>query len=523
MDEQDVSDSRAALAETFGRNLNADGVCVADGYGLVVKVDRGHLVVGDGIGSHRRQRTFVRASRDLRRLVILGHSGFVTLEALRWCSQVGVAVVALDGDGAVLYTSGATTLDDARLRRAQVLAAGNDVGLTIVRHLLDLKLLRQAENAVRFFDARAVADTIESLRVTLDDAPTVGACRQVEAASAAAYFSAWTAHPAAAVRFATTDARRVPSHWLAPYRGRRSPLAGGTANRKAAVPTNAILNYLYAVAEAECRMAAAAVGLDPGLGVLHLDARDRDSMALDLIEPVRPVVERAVLRILAERTFRRIDFGEVSDGTCRVLSPLSHVLAETALEWKAVVAPAAEAVVRMLVEPSGRRASTPLTGDARRRMPRVQVPLTLPGLAPTCRHCGAELVRRKGRLPTYCAPCWPKVRADLARQASAASAGVPRPPLTPEVAARRSVAISMAATRRRERLIAADAPGWSMATFSELIVPGLAAIDLGDIMAATGLSRSSASLIRSGQRTPRPQHWPTLARLAGVSADVITD
>ena len=43
--------------------------------------------------------------------------------------------------------------------------------------------------------------------------------------------------------------------------------------------------------ESEARLAAAALGLDPGLGVLHVDSGSRDSLALDLLEPVRPQVD----------------------------------------------------------------------------------------------------------------------------------------------------------------------------------------------------------------------------------------
>jgi hypothetical protein len=43
-----------------------------------------------------------------------------------------------------------------------------------------------------------------------------------------------------------------------------------------------MLNYLYAVLESESRLAAAALGLDPGLGVLHVDTPARDSLACDL-------------------------------------------------------------------------------------------------------------------------------------------------------------------------------------------------------------------------------------------------
>jgi CRISPR-associated protein Cas1 len=71
--------------------------------------------------------------------------------------------------------------------------------------------------------------------------------------------------------------------------------------RAAADPINAILNYLYAILEAESRIALIAVGLDPGLGILHTDQRSRDSLALDLMKSARPAVDQYVLNLLAHR------------------------------------------------------------------------------------------------------------------------------------------------------------------------------------------------------------------------------
>ena len=56
-----------------------------------------------------------------------------------------------------------------------------------------------------------------------------------------------------------------------------------------------MLNYLYALLESETRLAVAVLGLDPGLGVLHMDAPARDSLAFDVMEPVRPMVDEYVL------------------------------------------------------------------------------------------------------------------------------------------------------------------------------------------------------------------------------------
>jgi CRISPR-associated protein Cas1 len=58
------------------------------------------------------------------------------------------------------------------------------------------------------------------------------------------------------------------------------------------------------VVEAEARLAALAVGCDPGLGLLHADLRSRDSLACDLMEPVRSAVDAFVFETLSSRVFR---------------------------------------------------------------------------------------------------------------------------------------------------------------------------------------------------------------------------
>jgi hypothetical protein len=94
-------------------------VLVLSGYGLRVAVERGLLAISDGIGRDRREGRLARATCGLKRLVVLGHSGTVSLEALRWLYDVGAAFVQIDADGEVLVAAAPPGLDDARLRRAQ--------------------------------------------------------------------------------------------------------------------------------------------------------------------------------------------------------------------------------------------------------------------------------------------------------------------------------------------------------------------------------------------------------------------
>ena len=72
---------------------------------------------------------------------------------------------------------------------------------------------------------------------------------------------------------------------------------------------------------------------------LHADQKARDSLALDLMEAVRPEVDAYVLDLLAGRTFSAKDFVETRKGVCRVLAPLTHTLAETTSQWARAIAP----------------------------------------------------------------------------------------------------------------------------------------------------------------------------------------
>ena len=119
-------------------------------------------------------------------------------------------------------------------------------------------------------------------------------------------------------------------------------------------PANSLLNYTNAVAESECRLAALCCGLDPGIGFVHTDTANRDSLALDLIETIRPAIEAWLLDWFLGEPLRRSDFFETPSGNCRISSGLCSKLSETAPTWGKLVAPWAEYVARMLWSASDR-------------------------------------------------------------------------------------------------------------------------------------------------------------------------
>jgi CRISPR-associated endonuclease Cas1 len=128
----------------------------------------------------------------------------------------------------------------------------------------------------------------------------------------------WAAFAATSIKFATRDHVRSHRQALGP---RRSPIT--QSPQRAATPGHALLSYLYGIATSEIVIACHAAGLDPALGVLHVDRAARPSLAYDLIEPIRPAVDRWLLRFLSETTFNKRDFHEHHDGTISIARPMT--------------------------------------------------------------------------------------------------------------------------------------------------------------------------------------------------------
>lgn len=85
-------------------------------------------------------------------------------------------------------------------------------------------------------------------------------------------------------------------------------------------PVNALLSFLYTLLTHDCRSAMESVGLDPAVGFLHRDRPGRPSLALDLMEKLRPVLaDRLALSLINRRQLRAGDF-ETRDGGAVMMS-----------------------------------------------------------------------------------------------------------------------------------------------------------------------------------------------------------
>jgi CRISPR-associated endonuclease Cas1 len=496
-------------------------IVVVDGYGVSVRVTRGELRIDDGLGRNRRERRYSRATSKLARLVVLGGSGSLSLDAIRWLADIGASLVCIDRDGAVMVTS-ATTKAEAKLRRAQALAPYTDSGLAITRELLQAKLEGQRQLLDRLEREPYLQRVLERCRAAVDAANSIAEALAAEAEAAAAYWRGWAS---VEMRYQPADRGRVPDEWLR-FGQRTSPIGGGP--RVAVNPAGAILNYLYALLEGEARLACITLGLDPALAIVHADIRGRDSLPLDLMEAVRPSVDRYLLALLRDRVFRGSDFYETQRGNVRLLAPLTHELAETMPAWRQLVAPVAEQIASLLMrcEPTLERLPTPLTGanqraDRARRHRRADArpiePLVNP--EPRCKRCGGELPNRER---AYCDDCLPRYQRERYEAFIAAgrdtreqqrASGVD-PSHGGEAARRRGASRVQRQREIREWEAQSGGAEFDPRVFELEILPLIRELPLSDLVRATGLTHGYLSQVRRGVKVPHARHWTRL-RAAG--------
>jgi hypothetical protein len=236
---------------------------------------------------------------------------------------------------------------------------------------------------------------------------------------------------------------------------------------------------------------------------MHADADARDSLASDLMEPVRPLVDEYVLNWLLHQPLRREWFFEERNGRCRLMGRYAERLSATAPRWAQAIAPIAEHVVRVLWSTTKRgrkdpRPATRLTQQNRREANGSSVQPIEPLQRPPrlCRSCGVTILRGEIHCARCAAPGWREAMRSVAAKGRLLAQ-------TPQAQARR------VAARRRNALAEArwkpsDLAEWlTKRLYDEKILPRLGAISAGRLSVALGVSKPYAADIRAGRRRPQ--------------------
>lgn len=98
-------------------------------------------------------------------------------------------------------------------------------------------------------------------------------------------------------------------------RNKESFFFSGRTRRPPLDRVNAMLSFAYALLASDCASALESVGLDAYVGLMHRDRPGRRSLALDLMEELRPcMADRLVITMINNRRIEPSDFEESGSG-----------------------------------------------------------------------------------------------------------------------------------------------------------------------------------------------------------------
>jgi len=229
--------------------------------------------------------------RDVDRL-LMQESTQISSEALATLLRADIPVTLLGWKGQHLGSFQPTTPAQGawRVRQYQT-SLVSAFTLTMAGRIIAAKIYNQRRvlqrmSANRSEDSTAALNYLGSLLNDCGRSRTVDEARGYEGAAAARYFQEW--------------ATFLPAAFPFQRRSTRPPLN----------PVNACLSFGSTLLYNEMASCIHASGLDPALGLLHTTQDRRWSLALDLMEPFRPVLVEALAldlfthQILQEKHFR---------------------------------------------------------------------------------------------------------------------------------------------------------------------------------------------------------------------------
>ncbi|MGH8398503.1 MAG: CRISPR-associated endonuclease Cas1 [Gammaproteobacteria bacterium] len=346
----------AILEDIFTREPDNPSVLTTHGFGIRVSVRNGQLEIKDGVADYERIRKFPKVDRTLQRIIVTNTSGYISLDAFQWCAEHGISIAIMNPNAELVSSYTAEPECNPSVLRNQVYAAGTGKELAIIREIETRKLSGQSRNALTLFNDLATAAKINRYIDQLSDHESIQDIRDlIEAMAARDYFAAWSGR--VCLEWDRKSFPRVPANWLGSFQSRSTLTSRGRHRQNASDPVNAMLNYAYTLGYHESRIACIACGLNPAIGYLHY--RDgRDSLALDLLEVLRPVIDAYVIDLIRSREWSHRLFAEpygFVPGTCRLVAPLTHTIAEASYAWREPAVDMAKTVLSILTGSDGRR------------------------------------------------------------------------------------------------------------------------------------------------------------------------
>ena len=270
-----------------------------------VHLDNQALVITTEDESEKRHTTRILL-HDISRVVVSG-SPNITVPALKSLCRAKIPLALISSRGRWIGELSGIVSNNAERRIAQYRChiSGEAALLRFALPLIATKISNQRHVLRRLSNRHGrhcifSLERLSNLRKMLLTARELNHVRGLEGFAAAEYFKALSQFFPPEIPFVE--------------RSRRPP-------KNAA---NALLSFAYSILGAEVEFSVRLHGLDPAIGFLHSLEPGRASLALDLLEPLRPSVDAFVLSLLNRKIFTEKDFYFSPEDSGTYLTDNSH-------------------------------------------------------------------------------------------------------------------------------------------------------------------------------------------------------
>lgn len=216
----------------------------------------------------------------------------ITTQAVQSCLQAGVPIHFFSTGG--WFYGRAVGMDNRQVhvRMAQFSAHQTPQAFSIARQLVADKIsncrVMLRRNADQIEGSDVEITVLKRMITQAEEADSVESLLGIEGDSARRYWSVFSSLLA-----------RDHEEFRMNGRNRRPPRD----------PSNALLSFGYALLVKDCTLALHGAGLDPFLGMYHTPHHGRPALALDLMEPFRPlIVDSVVLQMIRRGEVKPDDF-----------------------------------------------------------------------------------------------------------------------------------------------------------------------------------------------------------------------
>jgi CRISP-associated protein Cas1 len=287
------------------------------GYGTSITVDKRKLIIDNRKNNDHLE--FYPHQIDYDSIIIDGHTGNISFEAIRWLMKHDITVLTLNWNGNLLATINPKEINNGKLRVNQYAKyLDSKVRYDIASKIIEEKVNKSLNLLCELSKYYECVDS-DSIKKAFNDENKLKKGIKIN-------------------DIQTHEGRIATIYWdnlskifneLYPefhFVGRRNK--SYSWNMNASDEINALLNYGYAILESTSRKQISMVGLDNCVGFVHEMDKSKTPLVYDVQELGRWIIDLSVIELLEAKKLKKSDFITTENYHIRLREQTAKMLIE---------------------------------------------------------------------------------------------------------------------------------------------------------------------------------------------------